>query len=301
MSKIEKAIQKAIEHNDLPGRVAPVTPVATTEKSATTVAASGSIRSMAQPLLFSSAERAARKIIYTDAAESDVVKAFRELRTKLAQRSAATNDVIMVTGLVDGGGSSFVARNLATAIALESGRTALLVDCNLARPSLASSLIQDGGIGLTDYLDADGIDVSAIIHPTGVERLRVIPAGRAPAGKTEYFTLAKMRRLIQSLKERYPDRQVILDAPPITTSADGQILGALCDHVLLTVPYGRVTERRLYLAIKAVDAQKLVGVVFNDEPVLPPIRWWTWVRSWLAGRGASAAGKQLVVVKERKK
>lgn len=283
MSKIEKALQKALQRHDLPERATPAAPA--DARSGALVAetsslAVGSIRLMAQPLSFSPAERALKKIIVPDQAEHPTVKAFRELRTNIAQRTGTASSIIMVTGSARGGGATFVATNLAAAIAFESGRTALLIDCNLARPSLQRLLPAVNGPGLVDYLESERLDVNDIIHPSGVERLRVIPVGGRGSANAEYFTMGKMRQLLEALKTRYPDRQIIIDAPPITSSADSQILGALCDHIVLVVPYGRVTEGRLLTALKGVEAKKVVGMVFNDDPALPPMRWSRALAGW---------------------
>lgn len=82
-----------------------------------------------------------------------------------------------------------------------------------------------------------------------------------------------IRRLARSFKQRYRERYILIDAPPMTASADTQILADLCDFVVLVVPYGRVTHAQVDSCIKAIGDKKLVGVVFNDEPAPPDLRW----------------------------
>lgn len=275
MSKIEKALRKAIEQNDLarePGqRVRDPEPELAASLPRISSGTSGSsIAEMAQPAPLSLVERSMLKVIAPELGQTPAVKAFRELRTKIGQRVAA-DAVIMVTGVSERGGSSFVASNLATAIAFESARTALLVDCNLRDPALYRLLGDASRPGLTDYLESDQTEIADIIHPTGIERLRVVPAGRKPDARKEYFTMERTRRLFDALAARYADRQIILDAPPVGISADAQILANFCDHVLVVVPYGRVTDARLQGALRSIDPAKLLGVVLNDEPATPPI------------------------------
>jgi Mrp family chromosome partitioning ATPase len=117
------------------------------------------------------------------------------------------------------------------------------------------------------------MDVADVIYPVGIERLRIIPSGGRREIPAEYFTSLKMKRLLDSVKQRYQERFVIIDAPPMTESADTQILSELCDFVILVVPYGRVTDNEIDSSIKAVGDKKLLGVVFNDEPSLPDSRW----------------------------
>lgn len=282
MSRIEKALKKAIEQHDLSRDVGEVSterpggvshaPQSTAPNEAATIA----LMAQEQSLL-SAEQRAALKIISPELNQAAAVKAFRELRTKIGQR-VAPGAVIMVTGVEDASGSSFVALNLAAAIAFDSTRTALLVDCNLRAPTTGRLLNLSLAHGLTDYLDGNCANVGEIIHPVGIERLRVVPTGRKPDQHSEYFTLDKTRRLIADLAARYPDRQIVLDVPPIASSADAQILAGVCDHVLVVVPYARVTESRLHTALKSIDAAKLLGVVLNDEPTIPSLFRLSWFR-----------------------
>lgn len=292
MSRIEKALKKAIAQHDLPHEVgqSPAdlpgrTPDTASRSAASNEATPIALMAQGQPPL-SPEQRAALKIVSPELNQAAAVKAFRELRTKIGQR-VASGAVIMVTGVEDGAGSSFTALNLAVAIAFDSTRTALLVDCNLRAPTTGRLLNVPSAYGLTDYLDGNCTDVAQIIHAVGIERLRVVPAGRKPDQHSEYFTLEKTRRLICDLATRYPDRQTILDVPPIASSADAQILAGVCDHILVVVPYARVTEYRLQTVLKSFDAGKLLGIVLNDEPTVPPLFRLGWFRKKSAAAGPS--------------
>jgi capsular exopolysaccharide synthesis family protein len=195
----------------------------------------------------------------------------------------------MVTGVCGQSGSTFAALNLSAAFAFDAGKTALLIDCNLRRPALQRTFFAEQKAGLTDYLENPSLDVSAVIHPVGIERLRVIPAGEHREIPSEYFTSIKMKRLLDSVRQRYPERFIIIDAPPMTDSADTQILAELCDLVVLVVPYGKVSETQIGGCIKSIDPKKLVGAVFNDEPRLPALPWKQILRyPWMAMRQAVA-------------
>lgn len=209
-------------------------------------------------------------IIFRERMRDPVVQVFRELRTRVVQQSAGRNCTVLVTGIREDSGSSFVARNLAAAFAFDVGKTALLVDCNLKDPSV-HSLVPGwtGGPGLMDYLDDPDLDMGRIIYPVGIARLRAIPAGSAREIPAEYFTSPKMRHLMDSISNRYAERFVIVDGPQMVELADVRILSELSDYVLVVARYGRVTGSQIEKCISAVDERKLLGVVFNDEPSLP--------------------------------
>ena len=82
-----------------------------------------------------------------------------------------------------------------------------------------------------------------------------------------------MKRLLDNIHQRYRERYIILDAPPMTESADTQIIADLCDYVLLVVPYGKVTDAQVDACAKAIGEKKLLGVVFNNELAPPDLGW----------------------------
>lgn len=284
MSKIEKALRKARSG----GALRLVSPASSTEGNQTTALVSAAhvadeienragaalaIARMREPQALMKSELEAERIIYPEMPDNAVAQAFRQLRTKIIQKTQSRNAIIMVTSVTSGGGSSFTALNLAVAFAFDAGKTALLLDCNFSRSSLNRMFPSDACQGLTDYLEHPEMDVGDVLHTVGIERLRVIPAGSKREIPAEYFTSVKMRRFLDSIKQRYRERYIILDAPPMTDSADSQILAELCDLVVLVVPYGKVTPSQLDASIKAIDPNKFLGVVFNGEPRPPAAAW----------------------------
>lgn len=285
MSKIEKALNKARTSGALRVISNPASPrpepSAGTALDVTTQmtlleqrsTSSAAIARMQEKKLLSKQALSHNRVIYPELGENGTVRAFREIRTRIIQKCQGRNCVLMVTSVTGKGGSSFVSLNLGAAFSFDAGKTALLVDCNLKAPSL-DKLFADGmNKGLTDFMENPSIDVGDIIHPVGIERLRIIPAGGKREIPAEYFTSLKMRRLLDGIKHRYPERYVIIDSPPMTESADTQILAELCDYVILVVPYGRVTDTQVDSCIKAIGEKKLLGIVFNNEPAQPDFNW----------------------------
>ncbi len=211
-------------------------------------------------------------IIHPQHTEEPVVQVFRELRTKIIQQRQGQNAVILVAAVSKGNGGSFIARNLGAAFAFDSAKTALLVDCNLRNPSVHQLLPNASLPGLADYFENPEIDVSKIIHPVGIARFRAISTGEFREIPAEYFVSMKMRRLMESLRERYSDRFIILDGPPMSDIADARILSELSDYVLVVARHGRTTNTKIESGLSAISHKKLLGIVFNDEPQIPWIR-----------------------------
>ncbi len=206
------------------------------------------------------------RIIFPEMQSRQVANAFREIRTKLLRQLQGQNFVTMVTSVSARGGGSFIALNLAAAFAFDDSKTALLVDCNLRDPSQHNLIGAEPEYGLIDYLENPELVAEKIIYPSGIHRLRVIPVGRRRENVAEYFTSLRMRNLIDSVQERYSDRYIILDAPPVGESVDARILADLCDLVVVVVDYGKVTESQVMAAVDAVGKDKLAGILLNKDP-----------------------------------
>lgn len=289
MSKIEKALNKARTAGMLQV-MSPAEPIAAgqaqfsnpeTLSTGKTIAptleqraiSTGAISRMREDGLLGKDILVQNGIIYPEAGENATVRAFREIRTKILQKTGGRNGTIMVTSVTRHGGGSFVALNLGVAFAFDAGKTAMVVDCNFSNPTLQNLFGSRKNRGLTDYLEKSDIDVSEIIHPVGIERLRVVPSGGRREISAEYFTSFKMKSFLDSVARRYAERFIILDAPPMTETADTRILADLCDYALLIVPYGKVTEQQIIASAKAIGEKKLIGVVFNNNTRPPNVRW----------------------------
>lgn len=224
----------------------------------------GKISNMAELSRMSVEEMAERKIIHPGMSQKGVLNTFRELRTQLMKLSENQNIVVMVTSVAANSGTSFVSTNLGAVFALDKTKTALLIDCNIYDPSLNKLLDVEPDYGLTDFLAEEKLDVNDIIYATGIPRLRVVPVGTHTEAGAEYFGSSRMKAFIDGLKSRYPDRYLIIDAPPIGTWAEARILSDLSDFVVLVVPYGKVNEAQVASAIDALGEEKLAGILFNN-------------------------------------
>src|SRR5581483_566674 len=192
MSKIEKALNRATSERQLTivrsGGQAKETrepgagqALAVASPSALQLEArarsSAAITLMREPSPLTKQELEAARIIFAEMGETPAVRAFREIRTKILQKTLGRNCVVMVTAVAAKSGTTFVALNLSAAFSFDEVKTALLMDCNLRSPRLHHLLKDQSASGLTDYLENPDMDAAAIIHPVGIERLRIVPAG----------------------------------------------------------------------------------------------------------------------------
>ncbi|MBB1472344.1 MULTISPECIES: CpsD/CapB family tyrosine-protein kinase [unclassified Luteimonas] len=207
-----------------------------------------------------------RRLIHRQDSVRVQADAFRDLRTRLLNLRGNQNFITLVAPVAHGCGGSFVARNLALAFAFDEAKTALLVDCDALHPSHHMALAAGSdNRGLMDYLGGGIDDLAEIQYPTGIPRLQLIPNGSVREIAGEYFTSARARTMIDSLRSADPNRYIILDAPSALNSPDARILSDLADVVVLVAGYGKVTLDAIDKAAANFDPDKLAGIVFNDN------------------------------------
>ena len=207
-----------------------------------------------------------RRLIHRQDSVRVQADAFRDLRTRLLGLHGNQNFITLVAPVGHGCGGSFVARNLALAFAFDEAKTALLVDCDALHPSQHTALAAGRtDCGLMDYLGGSVDSLDEIQYATGIPRLQLIPNGSVREIAGEYFTSARARTMVDSLRSSAPNRYIILDAPSTLNSPDARILSDLADVVVRVAGYGKVTVEAIEKAAANFAPAKLAGVVFNDN------------------------------------
>ncbi len=209
-----------------------------------------------------------QRLIHARMRDFRQIDLFRELRTNVLSHVSCRNAVVLVTGVGRRCGTSFLARNLAASIAFDEERTALLMDCNLRHSSVADDFfLPSESPGLVDLFGSDNkTDLGRVIYPSGVPRLRLVPAGRSERRGMEYFASVRMRGLIQEARSRYDDRCLVIDASPALGSPDARILSEYADVVVLVAGEARHQADTIARAAAVFPPDRLAGVIFNHLP-----------------------------------
>jgi protein-tyrosine kinase len=175
-------------------------------------------------------------------------------------------NLIMVTSSIPGEGKSFTSVNLAMSIAMEMDHTVLLVEGDVAKPVLAKYLGLSGRQrGLVDYLADEKLTLDELLVRTNVPKLSILSAGRAHPQATELLSSQHMRRLTQELAQRYPDRIVIFDSPPLLLSSEAVVLSTLVGQIVMVVESGKTPQRIVKDALSLLGHDKIVGIVLNKS------------------------------------
>ncbi|MEY8216665.1 MAG: hypothetical protein RPR97_19540 [Colwellia sp.] len=203
-----------------------------------------------------------KKIIFKNMKDRNLLNSFRGLRTSISTEN--NKNIIMVTSVCDGSGTSFFTINLASATAMDPSKTALLIDCNLRNRDASDLFGLSEKNGISEYISSPQLEVGNIIYESGLKRLRVLPYGSKNLTVNECFSHPKFHNLLGEIKYRYQERNVFIDSPPILKCADTSILLELCDQVILVVGYGKSCKSEIESACKLIGKEKLRGIVFND-------------------------------------
>ncbi|MCF4007784.1 XrtA-associated tyrosine autokinase [Rheinheimera sp. UJ63] len=173
------------------------------------------------------------------------------------------SNLILVSSSRPGEGKTFSSINLALSIALEQDKTVLLVDADVLRPKVAKTLGVDYPIGLTDYLLSTEVSVSDIILNTNVPRLKLITAGSPHHLSTELLASDRMLKLAEEFANRYPDRLVIFDAPPLLGVNETSVLAAMCGQAVLVVEENKTRLAEIEQSVSLLPKEIAVGFLIN--------------------------------------
>ncbi|SDE10807.1 CpsD/CapB family tyrosine-protein kinase [Aquimonas voraii] len=216
---------------------------------------------------FNGKQLEARRIVSHDMPDSRPADAFRDLRTQLLARAGGGNLSLLVVPVAHGSGASFVAVNLASAMAFDERRTVILVDCCLRSPQLHRRMdLPADAFGLVDFLEGRVERIEQVVHPTAVPRVLLVPAGPRREASGDLLGSARMRLLLDSLRGTDEGVCVVLDAPAVAASPDARILSSMAELSVLVAGYGRDTPAAVQEAISVLDRVRLAGVAFNRVP-----------------------------------
>lgn len=176
---------------------------------------------------------------------------------------SALNNVVLVTSAIPGEGKTFNALNLALSLAREPDLDVLLVDGDVAQPALTRTLGLSDERGLTDLVADPTLDAGAVIHPTNIERLYVVPAGARRDNSPELLASARMASVVAELSNRMSPGVVLFDSPPILATNEAQVLSRYAGQILMVVMADSTEQRVVTEALALLDRSKPINAVLN--------------------------------------
>jgi exopolysaccharide/PEP-CTERM locus tyrosine autokinase len=173
-------------------------------------------------------------------------------------------NLIMVTSALPGEGKSFTAINLAMSIATELDNTVMLVDADVARPSVLRVLGLPPGPGLLDLVQDESMDLSQVLLRTNVDKLTLLPSGTPHDRATELLASDAMTRLLENMANRYSDRIIIFDSPPLLLTTESRVLATHMGQIVMVVQAETTLQSSVQAALSTIESCPVKLMVLNQ-------------------------------------
>lgn len=215
-------------------------------------------------------------MITPDQGKTLAAQEFRGIKRSLIQNAFIKGtgaihhgNLIMVTSSLPKEGKTFCAINLAMSIATEMDHTVLLIDADVARPSVLRTLGLKSAVGLMDILLDEELDLAEVMINTNVDTLRILPAGTSHRHATELLASQAMSRLLNEISNRYPDRIVIFDSPPLLPTTEARVLASQMGQIVMVVEAETTTQHAVKEALRQIESNTHINLVYNKARAFP--------------------------------
>ncbi len=206
-------------------------------------------------------------LVITKDSTSSIAELFRLIRSNLHFATAGKeNKVLLVTSSMSGEGKTFFSINLGASLAL-IGKSVVILELDLRRPTMAKQLGVKPGLGITNYLiGMEKYAIEDIIkqHKT-VQGLYIALSGSIPPNPSELMTSKNLANFVREVRERFD--YVIIDTPPIGQVADAFSLNPIVDSSIYVMRFNYTTKSQVELIDDIYVNKKLPHpmIVLNDS------------------------------------
>lgn len=194
--------------------------------------------------------------ILPDSGATPIAEEFRIVKRQLLRGMDDTpkGRTILISSARPDEGKTFCAVNLALSLAAEKDVEVVLVDADVAKPEILSTLGLEGGPGLIDAIADPSVDVEGCIVRTDIQGLSVLPAGRQTHEATELLASARTTQVLERLRGRDPRRIILFDSSPALAVSTGSVLAMHAGQLLFVVRAEKTGEAELREALELLSA-----------------------------------------------
>lgn len=214
-------------------------------------------------------------IVSPNAPRTEIADQYRVIKRPLIKNAMGkgasvlvNGNLIMITSALPGEGKSFTAINLAMSIATELDNTVMLVDADVARPSVMRMLGLPAGPGLLDLVLDDKLDMSSVLLKTNIDKLTILPSGTPHPRATELLASDAMVRLLEDMAARYPDRIIVFDSPPLLITTESRVLATHMGQIVVVVHSGKTLQTEVKQALATIEACPVKLLLLNRSSSL---------------------------------
>ncbi len=200
--------------------------------------------------------------ISSDAPE---VEYYKILRTRLQHQAKKKKmNTLMITSPNKNEGKTITSINMGFVFAREFNQTVLLVDCDFKGQDIHKYLGIDNDRSLIGYF-LHGVPLNDLIIWPGVEKLTLISGDETVVDSTEILSSEAMEELVIEMGQRYSDRYVFFDVPPVLERSEAISMAPMMDGILMVVEAGVTSKADVEKAVSLLPQDKFLGFVLNKK------------------------------------
>lgn len=191
---------------------------------------------------------------------------YKMLRTQVLRRLeqlGATSLAVISPCSQDG--KTLTAINLAITIAAAADRTSLLVDFDLRNPGIHKRFGFEPQAGADDCLQSGVPPQDALVRIEGYERLTVLPTRARVEQSSELLNTQRAGDLVTELRNRYLNRIMIFDLPPVLQADDVLAFSRHIQAALLVVNERHTRREDVTRTLELLRDTPVVGTVLNGS------------------------------------
>lgn len=197
-------------------------------------------------------------------------EAFKRLRTNVMislSENEEKNNIIGITSAQPSEGKSTVAINLAYSLA-ELGKSVILLDCDLRRPSIHVNMGAQQSPGLSEVMRGlENLNNVAVRYKSSNSdtSFDLVFAGELPDNPSEILASQNFRHLLKVVRNAYD--VVILDLPPVNAVIDAAVVSKLTDGLVLVIRENHCPRFILQDCMEQLQYAKanILGFVMNGS------------------------------------
>jgi len=188
--------------------------------------------------------------------------------------SAVECRVLGVTSAAYGEGKTSVSIGIATAMAVDTKKPTLLIECDFAAPSFYKFFGLTEAGGLSEWLEG-GSRLRIVRGAALVPNIYVIPSGAAQSEPARFFYQLVDRNVLDGLRGIFGN--VVIDLPPMLNISYGSLASALADRLLIVARSRMTLTSDLETLVTRIGRDRVSGIVLNGTDQRTP----SWLRPLL--------------------
>ena len=220
---------------------------------------------------------AARGMVVPGAPVTGIAEEYRIVKREIIRNFAGTANRpvvprghrVLIASANPGEGKTFTAVNLALSLAVEADHDVLLIDADIAKPSVLETLGLADGPGLMDALADPHLPLGDCLIQTDIPGLKVMPAGTQHMHDTELLASARTETLLAQLEQGAPGRIIILDSPPVLAASPAAVLAGHVGQLIIVVRADQTLESSLRDAVGLMGGCPHIQLLLNGVKFSP--------------------------------